>query len=663
MDISNLKKYRVQTSEGLVQGQEYKGIGVWKGIRYATPPIANLRFQNPQAPQQYEGVFQAINFGTISPQKKSIFNSESEYIEASNEDCLFVNIWSPAADDKKRPVMVWIHGGAYATGSSSDTLFDGYSLAKNGDVVLVNFNYRMSAFGYLHFGILAEEQGIEGFDNNLGLKDQVAALQWIKANIAAFGGDPDNITIFGESAGGASVTSLLATPVADGLFHRAIAESPCVNAINLQQRAKRYALDTLYMLGLEPEEMEELKAIPAENIVNASHYVCEKNLVAEPGSFVFACVIDSFLPVHPIRAVLDAQVSKNVPLMIGTNSDESSVFGFGKPPLLPVKEKLQNQLFDRIGPLYKDNITSTYKGYPKKEALFDLATDWAFTMPTFWFAENYSLTRPSWVYEFQYASPFLKLTGFGAAHTSEIPYIFHSWHSNHAKIINSLSTRASIEYMGQKMQDTWLRFVKTGNPNPTEAIEKAESDVIKADESYNRVKRQSDSETLNLKQPDFMTSLGENLVSSVTNIAWFARTSEESDQKKEADTDKSLWHSLPTFPESLPSIQDSLASLPKREDLTLPSLDDALSYAKSSLKNLSIPNVKGLIGAQEHVEEKINEKASWVPWPQYTTDRRAVKVFNLEDYIAIDPGKESRLAWNSILRTIWQRNKNQNINS
>ena len=209
----------VQTHQGKLRGTMDKNICVWRGVRYAKAPVAELRFHAPQQVESWSGVKNATEFGASAPQVKNSLVGD----ELKSEDCLFLNIWSPAADGKKRPVMFWIHGGGFVIGSGSASLYNGVNLANHGDVVVVTINYRLGSLGFLYFETEAARKA--GFENNLGMKDQIAALQWVKENISAFGGDPNQVTIFGESAGGTSVETLLACPAARGLFKGAIAES------------------------------------------------------------------------------------------------------------------------------------------------------------------------------------------------------------------------------------------------------------------------------------------------------------------------------------------------------------------------------------------------------------------------------------------------------
>ncbi|MGH2510517.1 MAG: carboxylesterase/lipase family protein, partial [Ktedonobacteraceae bacterium] len=255
----------VETQYGKVRGTHLGPISVWKGIPYAQPPIGKLRFHIPQAPEAWSGVRDATAFSAMAPQDVVNLSGLAEALGATatggeqapvSEDCLYLNIWSPQADEKKRPVMVWIHGGAFVVGSSSQPDYNGASFAQQGDVVVVTLNYRLGVLGFLQLGDLAGEEYASA--GNLGLLDQIAALKWVRDNIAAFGGDPHNVTIFGESAGAMSIGTLLAMPATKGLFQKAILESGAAHNVQDKAHATKTAHEWLEILGLGTHETAAL---------------------------------------------------------------------------------------------------------------------------------------------------------------------------------------------------------------------------------------------------------------------------------------------------------------------------------------------------------------------------------------------------------------------
>src|SRR5271157_3324720 len=265
-DQSTLSSTIVETQYGKVQGTISGPIFVWKGIPFAQPPIGGLRFHAPQAPSPWTGVRDATNFGLTSVQSGRMMQRFfSATPEPSGEDCLCLNIWSPGVDDKRRPVLFWIHGGAFTLGSGSTPWYDGTAFATNGDVVVVTINYRLGALGFLHLADIDGEE--KGFSNNCGLLDQIAALEWVRYNIAAFGGDPGNITVFGESAGAMSIGTLLAMPAAKGLFQRAILQSGASHTVQDRERATGIARKLMDILGIH--KVTDLVDISLEQLLDA----------------------------------------------------------------------------------------------------------------------------------------------------------------------------------------------------------------------------------------------------------------------------------------------------------------------------------------------------------------------------------------------------------
>jgi para-nitrobenzyl esterase len=238
----------VETNYGKVQGIEDNGVRVFKGIPFAQPPVGRLRFRAPQAPRPWAGVRDAREYGPAAVQNQSLLGPALGFdIGPSNEDCLYLNVWTPGLEGR-RPVLVWIHGGAFVMGAGSQALYDGTTLSSRGDVVVVTINYRLGCLGFLR---LPGGNGDGMGSGNEGLLDQIAALEWVRDNIAGFGGDPRNVTIFGESAGSISVATLLGTPRAQGLFQRAILQSGSANLVSSRDHAERVAAAMLQEIGAD----------------------------------------------------------------------------------------------------------------------------------------------------------------------------------------------------------------------------------------------------------------------------------------------------------------------------------------------------------------------------------------------------------------------------
>jgi para-nitrobenzyl esterase len=314
----------VTTEQGQIKGVMEDSIYVWKGVPFAQPPIGELRWQPPQSALAWEGIRDAGAYGNICP--STGYGDQSIYEippQEMDEDCLYLNVWSPDPQpDKKLPVFVWIHGGSLTREGGTHPQYLGKNLAKKG-VVYVSFNYRLHAFGFLaHPALSAEsERGISG---NYGIMDQIKALEWVQENIAAFGGDPDNVTIAGESAGGWSVTLLTATPKAKGLFHKAIAQSgaylwpgPHLKKAHHTYRAAEEE-GQLFMEKLGASSLAEMRNVPAQQIVDL--FFSEDNMLSsEP-------VVDGYWFPEDIKAIYDQAKHHKVDVITGANADEWSLW-------------------------------------------------------------------------------------------------------------------------------------------------------------------------------------------------------------------------------------------------------------------------------------------------------------------------------------------------
>ena len=271
----------VDTANGPIRGSDDGLVKVWRGVRYAAAPTGDLRWRAPEPPEPWREVVDATGFSPVCPQPVEP-RIPIDLGAPQGDDCLSLNVWAPsdtAAGDGK-PVMVWIHGGAYIFGSASQPLYDGAVLSAGGDVVVVTVNYRVGAFGFLDLSSFSTPT--RRFDSNPGLRDVILALQWVRDNIAAFGGDPNRVTLFGESAGAGIVTTLLTTPVAAGLFSAAIAQSSPATSVYDTTRGRRVAEEFVDALGLGPNDVDRLTDVPADAIVAASRSAVQRRAVAQP---------------------------------------------------------------------------------------------------------------------------------------------------------------------------------------------------------------------------------------------------------------------------------------------------------------------------------------------------------------------------------------------
>ena len=439
--------------EGVVADDD-AGIQVFRGIPYAAPPVGAARWQPPTPPAAWEGVRAATEFSSVCPQGSGLAQLTGEPMPTLSEDCLYLNVWTAAAGrDAKQPVMVWIHGGGLSLGWSHQRLYDGVNLAKRG-VVLVSINYRLGALGFLAHPLLSAGSEI-GVSGNYGLLDQIAALQWVQRNIAAFGGDPGNVTIFGESAGGTSVQALLASPHSKGLFHRAIVQSAWLTDTNyaalkeaspVGPSAEERGSAWVTAQFPEADSLADLRAVD----MNAM------NTAQQAGFGVHVTIDGDFMPDHVLTTFAQGR-QMDVPVMAGTNTDEGTMF-VGALPFNTVADYEAG-----MQAAFGDHGASILALYPATDgpSLFQaknqLITDTWFVQGTRnMLAGMANVPSPAWQYHFSrrsIANPMM-----GAAHAAEIAYAF-----------NNLTAPAADDETDQALADAmiqyWVRFAATGDPN------------------------------------------------------------------------------------------------------------------------------------------------------------------------------------------------------
>jgi para-nitrobenzyl esterase len=399
-------------------------------------------------------------------------------------------------------VLVWFHGGANVSGASSLPDYDGASLSARGDLVVVTANYRLGALGFGDFSSFGRGAargtardgrsglaGRDGFDSNLALRDAVAALDWVRVNIEAFGGDPTRVTIMGESAGASMVTTLLATPAAAGLFRGAIAESPPVTTVYGRERSAARAREILDELGIEPADVARLRDVPVSLIVQASSTVLTRNARERPGTLAFGQVVDgAYLPQHPLDA-FETGRTHAVPLLIGTNDDESTLFKRADPPIVPTTAELMMKTLENADDASRQRILATYPRPRSSRAALDFGTDWTFRQPVLRAAAGHTIhagnrasaintanagnggqTRRkaplahTFVYQYGFASRIEGLLGLGATHGSEIPLVFGTLGEPIGKVLGVLGPRRTIRRLSGEIQDAWIAFVRAGDP-------------------------------------------------------------------------------------------------------------------------------------------------------------------------------------------------------
>lgn len=451
-----------------------RGIRVWRGIRYAQPPVGDARWRDPRPAPRAEGTVDALRFGAAAPQATNPaidLGPDATFAE----DCLFLNVWSPPASDATagRPVMVWVHGGAYTFGSGAQPLYDGEALAARGAVV-VTINYRIGALGFLDLSSKSSDD--HPFDGNLALKDVLCALEWVRENIGAFGGDPARVTVFGESAGAGLVTTLLAVPRADGLFARAIAESSPVSSV--YDAARAASVTDLFLELLGETDPARLREVAVDRIVAAGTRVFAEIPARHPGTIAFGPVIDGdLLPEAPDAVLADGR-GLPVPLLIGTNHDEASLFRMMRSPLLPIREDDIDRMMAELAqerpdiPIPpKEQILHAYEGVRHAAIGLGIARDIGFRMPTLWAAEGHSRRAPVWLYRFDHATPMLHALRIGATHATELPYVWGTLGRRAHDLTFRLGGRRTAEAISARMQERWVAFASGDAPDAADAAD------------------------------------------------------------------------------------------------------------------------------------------------------------------------------------------------
>ena len=448
---------RVRVDSGVVRGAVHEGVLAFKGIPFAAPPVGPLRWRPPQPVSGWSGVRPAVSDGPDCLQLP--FPEDAAPLRgALSEDCLYLNVWRPAhAVSHALPVMVWIYGGGFVNGGTSPAVYDGSQFARD-DIVLVSFNYRLGNFGFFaHPAVSAEQRG--GMLGNYGLMDQLAALEWVQRNIAAFGGDPGNVTLFGESAGGMSVHVLLTSPLARGLFQKAIIESGGGRPDLLRMRplsgsassaesigvalAKRFGIE-----GDGPEALARLRAIPASELVSGLNMAT----IGADKTYAGGPILDGKLCLGAPTDLYARGLGARVPVMIGANSMD---IGFLQAHTL-------DELYGRFGPDAAEarRVYAPAEGVGVRELAFEAGGDQRMVEPARAVARLLAARgQPVYEYRFSYVAESLRGTLKGAPHASEIPFVFDTVAVHYGKAL----TRAD-EAAARTVHRYWVAFARTGRP-------------------------------------------------------------------------------------------------------------------------------------------------------------------------------------------------------
>jgi para-nitrobenzyl esterase len=462
----------VDTTVGKIRGATTNGVSSFQGVHYGASTEGSMRFLPAVAPKPSMGVTDALKIGPPAPQDTSGASSTSEIRKAMgdligpgamSENCLVLNVWTPsAAQGGKRPVMVWLHGGGYTSGSAGVPVYDGTNLARRQDVVVVGINHRLNVFGYLYLAELGGEKYADS--GNVGMLDIVLALQWVRDNIENFGGDPGNVTIFGESGGGGKVSVLMAMPGAKGLFHKAIVESGSTLRAGSREDANKAAEKLVTQLGVTPNRIDDLQSMPMSQLLAALH------AVTGPNALRWGPVVDGrSLPRNPFDP--DAPpVTASVPMLIGTNATESTLLlGLGDPGLFSLREadmRTRLKAYLRLDDDAKlEGLIAVYqKDRPAatpSDIYFAVTTDRMMRLNAITQAERKAAQgTPAYLYLFAWQTPILggKLM---SPHAIELAFVFDNLNAQ----TGMLGEGPDLQPLATKVSAAWSAFARTGTPS------------------------------------------------------------------------------------------------------------------------------------------------------------------------------------------------------
>jgi para-nitrobenzyl esterase len=465
----------VDTASGRIRGAAVDGINAFKGVPYGASTAGANRFMPPQKPAPWGGVREALDWAGHAPQalagqrrpEVTALAGPPDKVPVS-EDCLTLNLWTPGLDGGKRPVMVWFHGGAFSYGSANSTRTAGVNLARRGDVVVVTVNHRLNVFGFLELAALGGEEFAHS--GNAGVLDLVAALEWVRENAANFGGDPGNVTIFGQSGGGGKVSTLLAMPAAKGLFHRAIVMSGAGIRMAERERATKLAEAVLGEVGLTANQLDKLQALPLERLLAAIEPAQKK--LAPAGfrlldRYGFGPVVEGHdLPRHPFDPTA-TDVSDDVPVLVGGTKDENAIF-LAPDDAVWNRTLSEDELKTRVAELGgqdTDAVLALYRqmhpGINPAELLIEITTDAKFWVRSVLLAERKAAKgkAPVYMYSFNWQTPVLdgKLM---SQHALDVPFVFDTLDATgitgHSPAAPAIAAMESA---------TWAAFARTGTPD------------------------------------------------------------------------------------------------------------------------------------------------------------------------------------------------------
>jgi para-nitrobenzyl esterase len=436
----------VSLNSGKVIGFQAGGCYAWLGIPYAQAPIGALRLRGPQPVTPWTGVREATSFGSACSQ---IVGPRLQHAKPGfDENCLYLNIWSPSPNKQLRPVMIWIHGGGFV--QTSANMYDGAHFAASHDVVVVTINYRLGVFGFVNFGSLPGGGGIE---SNLGLRDQIAAMEWVRDNIAGFGGDLNKVTLAGQSAGAVSVSLHMLSQASTRLFHKAIVGSGVNNLIHEEATSRRIAALYAEELKLGANAAEDLRMLHPSQLLSAQRAVRKRLPNMLPASPWF----DGDLLPERFRGS-EATPTPAIPLMAGFTRDEIRLFELvpGDKSMPMKRQEIAILLEQQLGKERADKILAAYPA--NRDGQRSLATDAIFGLPTIQFAVRHAESRPSWLYRFDAPNPLL-----GAAHGLDLWYVW-----NLTGLLGAMMRGGPLlgrrKALAQRIRKHWAHFIRHGSP-------------------------------------------------------------------------------------------------------------------------------------------------------------------------------------------------------
>ncbi len=448
----------IDTFYGRIKGTYNDGVYRFLGIPYAKAPLGELRFRDPQAPDPWDGVIKADKYPKNPIQKYK--DMDFHYL---SEDCLYMNLWVPKHGEEKLPVMLWVPGGAYAGGGSGINsegercIYDGSILAKDTGCIIITISYRLNVFGFLNLSEYSSR-----FDDNLGIKDIIAALKWVHKTIAAFGGDAGSVTLFGQSAGAGAISALLLVDEVQPYFHKAIIQSNCFGSFYTVEEEEEITAKFLEILQIKKADAQAMLEVSYPQLMQAADELDQYVTKHYFGRCTFCPVVDGVL-IKEFPTLASFQKAKK-PVMVGSNHEEGNFLTLERKWTKKQRDQLKDSLLRRLDEQKRREILERYPGLPSKQAFSDLLTDVMYTIPKLWFAEHYSQEGTVYVYRYDYSPFVMKLLGLRACHIAEL-FVLYELYKVKPYHILFLGSKRTAGDLGRRLRKYWGAFARSGDPN------------------------------------------------------------------------------------------------------------------------------------------------------------------------------------------------------